>query len=892
MSENYTSREERRRSQGDNKQKNKSSSSTPKKKRGGIFRKIVVVVLLLGFVSMIAGAGTFFALVSDAPKIDDSMLKDSLSSKIYDVNEEKFAELGGQKRTYVQYDDIPPFVKEAFLATEDVRFFKHHGIDFYRIGGAVVANFKEGFGSEGASTITQQVVKNSFLTPEKTIKRKVQEMWLSFQLERKYSKQQILEMYLNKIYFAKGEVYGIAKAAETFYGVTDLNDLELHQAAMLAGLPKAPNTYNPYNNPESATKRRNIVLTLMERHGFITKAEADAAKKVDVQETLVERTEEQEQYAAFIDEVIEEVKTKTEADVFSAGLEIYTTLDPEAQSYVEKTLNTNEVVQFPNENFQAAVVLLDTETGAVRAIGGGRNRVSRGFSLATDNYPQPGSTIKPILDFGPAIEHLNWSTAQPINDEPYTYSNGTAINNFDRSHKGWLSAREALGRSRNIPALKAFQAVGAEKAREFGAGLGIPLEKAIPEAYSIGGFNKGVSPLQLAGAYSAFGNNGIYNKPHTVTKVKFPDGTEMDLTPKPKVAMKDSTAFMVTHMLKSVVEEPYGTARAVRTSGLEIAGKTGTTNFDADDKARYNIRSGGVKDVWFAGYTPKYTAAVWTGYEKYSSENYIYSQSEKDMAKSIFKKVVSHVSQGKDRGSFKQPNSVVKVPIEKVSGEELRKPSAGTPSNMVEEEYFIRGTEPTKVSKKFMEADRPKGVKAQFDPSANQINVSWSYPEDKMNDVTFQVNTSVDGSSSQQSTKNTSIVVPSPTPGATYTFTITATFGGSTSKGASASVRIPGGEEEEPSEDENDSEEQRKEDDDEEKDKDDSSDQKENKDDKGKDKDKEKEKDKEKDKDKEQQPPPNEGNQPSPPPSNDQGGQIPPQSPGDSNGTNPPTSEG
>lgn len=807
MSENYTSREERRKksTEGKGKQKPSGSGKPNKKKRGGIFRKIIVAILLLGIIGVIAGAATFFAMISDAPKIDDAMLKDPLSSKIYDKNGNKIAELGINRRTYANYDEIPESVKNAFLATEDARFYKHHGVDFYRLGGAVLANFKDGFGSEGASTITQQVVKNSVLSPEKTVKRKVQEMWLSFKLEQKYSKNKILEMYLNKIYFASGSapVYGIKEAADHFYGVKDLKDLKIEQAAMLAGLPKAPTTYNPYVNPDRAKNRRDTVLMLMAKHGFISKEDSKKAQQVPITEGLVKQDKTEDKYTVFVDQVIKEIKEKTGADIFSAGLEIHTTLDPDAQDYMDRAMNTDEIVQYPNKDFQVGMVLLDTKTGEVQAIGGGRNRVARGLNFATDFPRQPGSTIKPILDYGPAVDKLKWSTAEPINDEEgYSYTNGTPIKNFEGGYKGWMTIRQALADSRNIPALKAFQAAGADKAREFATGLGIPLEKSIPESYSIGGFEHGITPMQLAGAYSAFGNEGIYNKPHTVTKVVFPDGTEMDLSPKPKVAMKDYTSFILTEMMRSVVED--GTGKKAAIAGLPVAGKTGTTNFPKEVRDRYDIPSNGVPDIWFAGYTPKYTAAVWTGYEKTNSKNYILSPTEKNFAKEIFKKVVGHVSEGKKTGEFKQPDSVEKVAIEKDSFP-TRKPSAYTPKDKIGYEYFVKGTEPTKVSKKFKatSAKKPQGLSANYDSVTNHIYLNWSYPDEDMSKTSFEVSVSVDGSGAQQltTTNQLNVALPNPNPGSRYKFKVVAVNDGVRSAPSYASVSIPGGEEEQPAED-------------------------------------------------------------------------------------------
>ena len=674
MSEQYNSREERKRQQAQKKTKSKKKAP---KNSAPLWKKILLIVLAIGIVGMVAGGITFAVIVSGAPPLDEQKLKDSFSSKIYDVNGDEITEFGQVKRTYVPYEDIPKALEEAVLATEDARFYEHHGVDVIRLGGALVANIQEGFGAEGGSTITQQVIKNSLLTTDKTISRKVQEVWLAFQLEQKYSKQEILEMYLNKIYFP-GNIYGVAKAAESFYG-KDLSKLELHEAAMIAGLPQSPNNYNPRTNPESAEKRRNIVLSLMAKHGFISEAEANEAKKVPVQSTLVEPTEKANPYHAFVGEVIQEIKEKTDIDAGSAGLQIYTTLDPKAQETVESVLN-GDVINFRNDELQAGISLIDTKTGEVRAIGGGRNQPVGGYNYATDTRRQPGSVIKPVLDYGPAIEHLKFkSTYDQIEDAPYTYSDGTPINNWDRRHMGQMSIRQALALSRNIPALKALQAVGLEKAQAFAQGLGIPLEE-IYEPYAVGGFTSGVSPMQMAGAFSAFGNNGIFIEPHTVKKIVLSDGTEINLTPEPKAAMSDYTAFMITDMMKSVVD--YGTGTAVKIPGVNIAGKTGTTNFDQKQKAEYNVPSGAAKDAWFVGYNPTYTAAVWTGYNiNKESERVYLDSSDQKLARAMFKEIFSVIADGDD-SDFEQPDSVVKRAVE-IGSSEAVLAGNNTPSNRI-----------------------------------------------------------------------------------------------------------------------------------------------------------------------------------------------------------------
>lgn len=765
MSEQYKSREERRKKQAQQSSKKKKN----KKPKAGLWKKILISLLAIGIVGMLAGGVTFAVMVAGAPPLDDKKLKDSFSSKIYDMNGDEITEFGQVKRTYVPYDEIPKVLENAVLATEDARFYEHNGVDVIRLGGALVANIQEGFGAEGASTITQQVIKNSLLTPEKTISRKVQELWLSFQLEQKYSKQEILEMYLNKIYFP-GNVYGVAQAAESFYG-KDLSELELHEAAMIAGIPQSPNNYNPRTNPENAEKRRNIVLTLMAKHGFITQAEADEAKSIPVQSTVIEDTEKANPYHAFVEEVIEEVKEKTDIDAGSAGLQIYTTLDPDAQDTVENVMN-GDAVDFPDDELQAGIALIDTKTGEIRAIGGGRNQPVGGYNYATDTRRQPGSTIKPVLDYGPVIEHEKWSTYEQITDEPYTYSNGTPINNWDRSYKGTMSIRDALADSRNIPALKALQKVGLEKAQDFAQGLGIPLEE-IYESYAIGGFDHGVSPLQMAGAFSAFGNNGIFNEPYAVKKIVLSDGTEISLAPDPEPAMSDYTAFMVTDMMKSVVE--YGTGKSVRIDDVNIAGKTGTTNFTEDDKAKYNVPSGASKDAWFVGYNPNYTAAVWTGYNITEDSEKVYlDSSDQRLARAMFREVFLEIA-GDDDSDFEQPSSVVEKAIEKGSNP-AKLASEYTPSSNITYEYFVKGDEPTTVSKKFekVEVDKPSNLSINYDQVNNSISLNWEYGDTE--NVSFEVKQSIDEGPYEvvNNSKDKSFTIGDVIPGAIYSYQVVA----------------------------------------------------------------------------------------------------------------------
>lgn len=781
------SREERRKKLQQSKGKQKA-----KKKPSGIVKKIFLILVALGIIGILAGVGTFAYLVKDTPKLDPKLLKDPISSKVLDKDGGIIAEVGSVNREYVNYKDIPKLVEDAVLAVEDVRFYKHHGLDPIRLAGAVVANFREGFGSEGASTITQQVIKNSFLTPEKTLKRKVQEAWMAYQLEQKYTKHQIFEMYVNKVFVSENS-HGLATAAKIYYD-KELSELTLPEAAQLAGMPQSPNNYNPFDHPDLAEKRRNIVLMLMEQHGYITKEQMEEAKSVPVTASLVkeeERVRDEKPFDSFVDAVIDEVEAQGDFDIFSDGLTIHTTLDKNAQLHVNTILNTDDVINYPDAEFQAGIALIDTKTGEIRAIGGGRNQeVSRGFNYAIDTQRQPGSTIKPVLDYGPAIEYLNWGTYQTIDDKPIKYSTGQEFGNWDDKYMGPISMRTALQLSRNTPAVQALQQVGLEKAKEFAINLGIPL-KEIFESYAIGGFGGktvGVSPLQMAGAYSAFGNNGMYTKPYAVKKIELRDGTVLDTAPESKLVMKDSTAFMVTDMLKSVMVSP-GTGTTARVPGLPIAGKTGTTNYTEDEMKKWNITSSRVvPDAWFAGYTTNYTASVWTGYS--SRKTPIQSGADQRIAQLIFKNLMEYVSKDIQTPDFPVPDSVQKVRVEKGS-----KPPAlaseFTPDSQIIVEYAVKGHAPKKVSEKYNKIDAPSNPSALYNAEKNEVTLTWDYNHPENTGVEFEV--TISGGAAPQTSKISEKVVTlqNPVPGTKYSISIIAIIGDKRSDPAVTTVDIP-----------------------------------------------------------------------------------------------------
>ena len=674
------------------------------KKKKHFVRNLLLTISLLMLLILSFGGYQTYAYINEAPKLEENELSLPQSSTIYDADGNKITDIVGKEhRKVVSFDEIPEHVVNAFIAVEDVRYWEHNGVDLKRIGGAVVANIQDGFGAEGASTITQQVVKNMMLEPQKTVKRKVQEAYLAIQLEKNYTKEEILEMYLNKIYFGEG-AYGIATAAHTYFNKS-LDELSTAEAALLAGLPQRPSGYDPYKHPDLASDRRATVLNLMEKHGFISKEEHDKAESVAVQDMIVEKQSQQTTNDAFIDQVINDLEKAgiPEDALYSGGLEIHTTLDQKAQKVVDNALTTNDVVNYPDEKFRTGVSLIDTQSGAIRAIGGnrqsGEDDVQKGFNYATQLKRSPGSTIKPILDYGPAIEKFKWSTNKQLVDEKLVL-NGKPFSNWNNEFQGSVSIREALKWSYNIPAIKAFMKVGGEEAQAFAKKLGISIEETYP-SYAIGGFKKGISPLQLSGAYAAFGSGGNFHQPYSVEKVVYPNGKEMKLASESERAMSEGTAYMITDMLRTVVNEGTGMQAAI--DGLDVAGKTGTTNLDD------SINGEGTSDEWFSGYTTNYTVSIWTGYDQTTQKTYVHKKDD-DIAKLLFHHIMSKVSEGKETSSFKKPDSVVELKIDEQSGLRANK---ATPSSQIVKELFFKGEEPEKSA--IPEPKKKEPVKQQKD---------------------------------------------------------------------------------------------------------------------------------------------------------------------------------
>lgn len=800
----YHSRMERRRALEREKQQTKTNrratgngTSGGGKKRSWFKRLIIVFLLGLLFL-ILAGSITVLAIIKNAPALNTDNLRDPISSVIYDKDGKKATEVyTGENRMYTSIDDIPELVQNAFLATEDVRFYKHFGVDPIRIGGAGVAQFTEGFKSEGASTITQQVVRMSFLTQDKTFTRKIQEAYLAIQLEKKYSKKQILEMYLNKIYLGDGPTYGVAAAAQKYFG-KDLKEIRPEEAAMLAAMTRNPGYYDPINHPEEAKERRDLVLDLMVDNHVISSEDASQAKKVSIKEMTKNHKDIKQghrKYDAFLDYVREVLVNKeklvTEQEFAAGGLKIYTTLDPKIQQQTEKVLNDKDFYPEAKDNFEAGVSILDTQSGAIRALGGGPDYKygENNWSLINDGN-NVGSAAKPIMDYGPAIEYLNWPTNYTVQDVPtkYSGSDGKSIGNWDGRYLGSMSMRRALYLSRNVPAVRTLQNFtgtdeGQNQIKSFIGKLGFTKEAYgnndkdpfdyINESYGIGAFSS--SPLIMSGAYAAFGNNGIYNEPFAVTKVVFPDGYEVQLEHDRHVAMNDSTAYMITDMLKDVVSNPEGTGYGfARIPGAPLAGKTGTQNISDEMAKEFNIspdeQDHGATDAWFVGYTSRLTAAVWSGYEhlkdeKIDNKAYYLGSSEQKYSQQLFKAIMSDFMSGNP--DFERPASVIDI-----GGGELAVKGSNVADKYSEQQQEAAKKAMEEARKK---AEEEKKKKDSSSSSSSNTESSSSKSEQPQNpgsgssgsDVEGPSTTSPPPSDSTSDTGGSSLVSPSGKPSST-----------------------------------------------------------------------------------------------------------------------------
>ena len=589
--------------------------------------KYLGIAFLSAFiVSILIGGSVFFYYVSKAPELSESKLVATTSSKIYDSKNELIADLGAERRENIQSNEIPIELVNAIVSIEDHRFFNHRGIDSIRILGAFLRNLRSN-GLQGGSTLTQQLIKLTYFstsTADQTIARKAQEAWLALQLERTATKQEILTYYINKVYMSNGN-YGMQTAAKNYYG-KDLKDLSIPQLALLAGMPQAPNQYDPYSHPEEAESRRNLVLSEMQKQGYLTAEQYETAINTPITDGL-QSLKASNTYPPYLDnylkEVIDQVEHETGYNLLTTGMEVYTNVDQDVQKRLWDVYNTDEYVDYPDDDLQAASTIVDVSNGKVIAQLGSRHQssnVSFGLNQAVETNRDWGSTMKPITDYAPALEYdIYDSTAYMLKDVPYNYpGTNTPVYNWDRGYFGNITLQTAIQQSRNVPAVETLDKVGLDKAKSFLSGLGIDYPtlvyaNAISSNTTESNKKYGASSEKMAAAYAAFANGGIYHKPMYINKIIFSDGSSKEFSNPGTRAMKETTAYMMTEMMKTVLTS--GTGRGAYISWLPQAGKTGTSNYTDEEIENYIKTSQLVApDEMFVGYTRKYSMAVWTGY--------------------------------------------------------------------------------------------------------------------------------------------------------------------------------------------------------------------------------------------------------------------------------------
>lgn len=675
----------------------------PKKKTGNKNGKeLLKTILIVGFSCatfvLLVGIGFGIYIISTATEFTQEKLYNKDASILYTYNGEEYAKLGTELRQKVTYDELSQSLIDAIIATEDSRFFQHSGVDLPRF---LKASIKQvlGGGGGGASTLTMQVSKNAFTSTEdegiKGIIRKFTDIYISvFKIETHYTKEEILEFYVNSYYMGNGNT-GVQQASLDYFG-KPASELNVAEAAMIAGLFQAPNAYDPTIHPEACEQRRKTVLSLMLRHGYITQEEYNIAKELTVEKLLKENTIETTEYQDFIDTVVSEVIKRTGNDPYHVPMKIYTTMHKDMQDQMNGVMN-GSLYTWKNDTIQGASIVLDVKTGAITAVGAGRNRVMRGENLATEMERQIGSTAKPFYDYGPGIEYNNWSSYTPFTDEPHSYSEGISLRNWDNKYYGFQTLHDALKHSRNIPAVKAFQSLKSEDIRKFVTDLGLSPDDYLHEAHALGGYT-GESPLTMAAAYAAFSNGGYYIEPHSFTRIEYTDtGDTYEVKPITRKVMSSETAYIMTKIL----EDTSSYAVGLSVNGVNYAAKTGTTNFDYDTIKKFGLASNAISDKWIGSFNDSYAIAVWYGYKIPTNKENHLTMSDYSIKK-VFQTIAKSVYTS--RSTWTKPDNVVQLEVEDQLPTAMLA-SEYTPSDLKISAYFKKGFEPTETSSRFSQLD-------------------------------------------------------------------------------------------------------------------------------------------------------------------------------------------
>ena len=640
-------------------------------------RALIAIGALTLFVGSAVGVGALWAftiLPRSLPSVTAlETLQPVQGSRIYDDNDEPMTELHVERRIFVPLAQIPPALRDAIIATEDRRFYSHWGVDPIGIARAVVQNYRRGRIVEGGSTITQQLAKVLFLTADKSLERKLKEAVLALELERRYSKDRILEMYLNQVYFGHG-AYGVEAAARTYFGKS-VSELTVREAALLAGLPRAPSSYSPFDHANAAKRRRELVLRRMVEYGALKEEEAQRIARTDLGLIAPERRRTTGQY--FLDYVQQTLEAKYGADlVFKGGLNIYTTLSPSMQLAAEqamrdglKALEGRSTKARPGENPEGAIITIEPQTGYVKAMVGGYDFLRSEFNRAVQAKRQPGSAFKPFIYIA-ALE-AGFTPATRIEDSPVTYPTGSngqtwKPENYDRIFRGPTTLQQAIEESVNVVTVKLQERVGINRTVQVARRLGITSPLDINLSLALG--TSDLSLLELTSAYGALANQGVWMPPVTVRYITDAQGKLLEEhVPEGREAVAPETAYVIAHMLRGVVER--GTGQAAKVLGRPIAAKTGTTN--------------DYSNAWFIGFTPRLATGVWVGYDRPRSLGR--DETGSRVAVPIWVSYMGKILVDSPKEDFPVPDRVATLLVdEDPSGECIR------PVPMA----FIKGTEP------------------------------------------------------------------------------------------------------------------------------------------------------------------------------------------------------
>ncbi|WP_322904355.1 PBP1A family penicillin-binding protein [Paenibacillus campi] len=734
---------------GGNGSKNKKKRITGKR----VFWTLFAVTAMGIFCAL---AAYLFIMVSGEKIYEANINKLAISepTKVYDRNGTLILQRSVRTGDPVKYQDIPKEVIEAFVATEDRRFFEHQGVDLWSIGRAAVRDVIARSAVEGGSTITQQLAKNVFLNTDKTFFRKATEVSIALAIERKMTKDEIITTYLNRIYFGSG-AYGIKEAAETYFGISDLSQLKLWQIATLAGLPKAPSRYSPLSNPDLSQQRRAVVLQLMQEQGYITAAQEKEAESVVYN---YQPPKKESQFDAFIEYAMQEAEDETGLsadDLNRGGYNIYTTMDAKAQKTLEDAFNNDKLFEKSPDDVkvQGSMVIVNNDTGGIVALLGGRDYKAGNFSRVT-SYRQPGSAFKPIISYAPALQSGEYNTNSMLNNEKQCFNN-YCPKNLEGGYSQSISMTAALEDSINIPAVWLLNQIGIDTGIKYANSVGFNLTSADHNlAIALGGLSKGTNTLQMAQAYRVFADGGTYMPAYAVKSVTDSTGAEiyknnMNST---RVLDKQVTDEM-TQMLENVVQN--GTGKRAQID-RPVAGKTGTTQHGIP-----GLRSSANRDIWFAGYTKEWTAAVWMGYDQPNRTHLLKDGSGR--AAAMFAAVMGPALQGYPVQNFDAP------------------PAQAAPPPVEEAPEQEQPQAPATVT----------GLNASYDQAKQAVNLSWKAVNGATGYTVYRKESSANEFTAiSNGAPGTSATDTAVTPGATYQYYVTAVTADGAQSDASNTVSV------------------------------------------------------------------------------------------------------